>query len=106
LEVCNLKKLIIESTQQDDEITYNSKDDLVFGTQDFFIDAYNYRVEDLVKKFLEDNVNEIFCRSDSEEEKKKQLSNLIDAYFSIRTEFEKHKSKIVIEPKFNYIWND
>jgi uncharacterized protein (DUF2344 family) len=89
-----------------DELILSSDIELTFGSKQFFVDTYNQRVEHLVGNFLKDNVNEVFCRNDSDEEKKEQLSNLIDAYFSIRTEFEKHKSKIVVEPKFNHIWNE
>jgi hypothetical protein len=77
-----------------------------FGTEEFYNNLYNDSVEAFVKDFLHSNVDEILKKDNDDQKKKEQLDSLINVYFKVRTEFEKHKSKLKVKQSYSHVWND
>jgi hypothetical protein len=75
------------------------------GTEDYYNVLYNESVETFVKDFLHKNVDEILKTDCDDQKKKEQLDNLISVYFNVRTEFEKHKSKLMVKQSFSHLWH-
>lgn len=72
-----------------------------FGSQQFFIDQYNEKVEGMIKDFLFSNLESIFQNENEDSDLlKEKIGNLVDVYYVARTEFDKHKSKLKLNNRF------